>query len=165
MELLQHIIQMIPDGKNLSICFLNNMYTGNQIREGILAVQICRHCRCGIQCYDNVGDTGLTAITENYDGRGELWKVVLSNSLYEYDTQAYIRRSQMYHDLRAGAYIAERLINDSKPFVFEIQFGQIDNFAIAIDGPVSINAIPEPSNVLYLIVGALGIFVARRRIS
>jgi hypothetical protein len=48
-------------------------------------------------------DTGLTAITENYDGRGELWKVV-----------------QMYHDLRAGAYIAERLTNDSSPLLYDM---------------------------------------------
>lgn len=64
-------------------------------------------------------DTGLTAITENYDGRGELWKVVLFNNIYEYNGQAYVRRAQMYHDLRAGAYIAERLINDSAPMLFD----------------------------------------------
>ena len=60
-------------------------------------------------------DTGYTAITENFDGRGELWKVVLFNSIYEYSSKSYVRRTQMYHDLRAGAYIAERLINDSAP--------------------------------------------------
>ena len=65
-------------------------------------------------------DTGLTAITENYDGRGELWKVVLFNNIYEYNGKAYVRRVQMYHDLRAGAYIAERLINDSTPMLFDV---------------------------------------------
>jgi len=65
-------------------------------------------------------DTGLTAITENYDGRGELWKVVLFNNFYEYGGQAYDRRVQMYHDLRAGAYIAERLINDSAPMLYDV---------------------------------------------
>jgi Protein of unknown function (DUF1329) len=64
-------------------------------------------------------DTGLTAITENYDGRGELWKVVLFNSLYEFGGAAYVRRVQMYHDLRAGAYIAERLVNDSAPLLYD----------------------------------------------
>ena len=66
-------------------------------------------------------DTGLTAITENYDGRGEMWKVVLFNNIYEYGGEAYTRRSQMYHDLRAGAYIVERLINDSAPMVYDIE--------------------------------------------
>ena len=65
-------------------------------------------------------DTGLTAITENYDGRGELWKVVLFNNIYEYGGSAYVRRAQMYHDLRAGAYIAERLSNDSAPMLYDI---------------------------------------------
>lgn len=64
-------------------------------------------------------DTGLSAITENYDGRGELWKVVLFNNIYEYHGAAYLRRVQMYHDLRAGAYIAERLINDSEPMLYD----------------------------------------------
>jgi hypothetical protein len=64
-------------------------------------------------------DTGLTAITENYDGRGELWKVVLFNNIYDYGGEAYVRRVQMYHDLRAGAYIAERLINDSAPMLYD----------------------------------------------
>ncbi len=66
-------------------------------------------------------DTGFTAITENYDGRGELWKVVLTNNIYDYGSQAYVRRAQMYHDLRAGAYIAERLINDSAPMLYDVK--------------------------------------------
>ena len=66
-------------------------------------------------------DTGFTAITENYDGRGELWKVVLTNNVYDYGSQAYVRRAQMYHDLRAGAYIAERLINDSAPMLYDVK--------------------------------------------
>ncbi|MDZ7784179.1 MAG: DUF1329 domain-containing protein [Halioglobus sp.] len=64
-------------------------------------------------------DTGLTTITENYDGRGELWKVVLFNNIFDYGTSAYVRRAMMYHDLRAGAYIAERMINDSAPFLYD----------------------------------------------
>jgi len=65
-------------------------------------------------------DTGYAPITENYDGRGELWKVVLTNSIYDYGAQGYERRSQMYHDLRAGAYIAELLINDSAPLLNDV---------------------------------------------
>ncbi len=65
-------------------------------------------------------DTGIASITENYDGRGELWKVVFNNNIYDYHGQAYIRRVQMYHDLIAGAYIAERLVNDSTPLLYDI---------------------------------------------
>jgi hypothetical protein len=28
---------------------------------------------------------------------------------------------EMYHDLRAGAYIAERLINDSAPMLYDVK--------------------------------------------
>jgi hypothetical protein len=66
-------------------------------------------------------DTGLASVTENYDGRGELWKVVLNNNIYEYHGEGYVRRVQMYHDLRAGAYIAERLINDSAPMLYDVE--------------------------------------------
>jgi hypothetical protein len=46
--------------------------------------------------------------------------VVLFNNIYEYNGEAYVRRVQMYHDLRAGAYIAERLINDSSPMLYDV---------------------------------------------
>jgi hypothetical protein len=46
--------------------------------------------------------------------------VVLFNNIYEYNGEAYVRRVQVYHDLRAGAYIAERLINDSTPMFYDV---------------------------------------------
>jgi len=66
-------------------------------------------------------DTGLTALTESYDGHGELWKVSLFNNIYEYGTQSYQRRAEMYHDLRGKSYAAERLINDIRPFLFDVE--------------------------------------------
>jgi hypothetical protein len=59
-------------------------------------------------------DSWNIVMTENYDGRGELWKVVLINSLYEYNAQGYVNRAMMFHELRAGAYITIRLVNDSE---------------------------------------------------
>jgi hypothetical protein len=58
------------------------------------------------------------AITENYDGRGELWKTVLINSIYAYDIEGYEKRSQMFHDLRAGIYNATRMTNWTRPWNF-----------------------------------------------
>ncbi|MEP5763848.1 MAG: DUF1329 domain-containing protein [Halieaceae bacterium] len=58
-------------------------------------------------------DSWNIVMTENYDGRGELWKVVLINSLYEYNTRGYVNRAMMFHELRAGGYIIIRLVNDS----------------------------------------------------
>lgn len=59
-------------------------------------------------------DSWNIVMTENYDGRGELWKVVLINSLYEYNVQGYVNRAMMFHELRAGGYITIRLVNDSE---------------------------------------------------
>ncbi len=60
-------------------------------------------------------DSWNIVMTENYDGRGELWKVVLINSLYEYNVPGYVNRAMMFHELRAGGYIIIRLVNDSEP--------------------------------------------------
>jgi hypothetical protein len=59
-------------------------------------------------------DSWNIVMTENYDGRGELWKVVLINSIYEYNVQGYVNRAMMFHELRAGGYITIRLVNDSE---------------------------------------------------
>ena len=45
---------------------------------------------------------------------------MLFNNIYDYNGEAYVRRAQMYHDLRAGAYIAERMINDSSPLLYDV---------------------------------------------
>lgn len=60
-------------------------------------------------------DSWNIVMTENYDGRGELWKVVLINSIYEYNVEGYVNRAMMFHELRAGGYIVIRLVNDSAP--------------------------------------------------
>lgn len=65
-------------------------------------------------------DSGQVVVTENYDGRGELWKVVLLNTFYEYHSRYTVRRAEVYHDLRAAAYIAMRLVNDGKPFTYNV---------------------------------------------
>lgn len=59
-------------------------------------------------------DSWNIVMTENYDGRGELWKVVLINSIYEYNVQGYVNRAMTFHELRAGGYITIRLINDGE---------------------------------------------------
>ena len=63
-------------------------------------------------------DSWNIVMTENYDGRGELWKVVLINSLYEYNVRGYVSRAMMFHELRAGGYIVIRLVNDSEQMNF-----------------------------------------------
>ena len=65
-------------------------------------------------------DSWNITMTENYDGRDELWKVVLINNIYEYNVQGYVNRAMAFHELRAGAYIIIRLVNDSEPLDYTI---------------------------------------------
>ncbi len=60
-------------------------------------------------------DSWLIAATDAYDGRGELWRVGLQNSLYDFFLKGYIVRSQVNYDLQAGAYVAVRLVNETRP--------------------------------------------------
>jgi hypothetical protein len=63
-------------------------------------------------------DSWNIVMTENYDGRGELWKVVLINSIYEYNVQGYVSRAMTFHELRAGGYITIRLVNAGEQLDF-----------------------------------------------
>lgn len=63
-------------------------------------------------------DSWQILLTDNYDDRGELWRVGIINTLYDYFLEGYISRVQMNHDLRAKAYIATRLVNNTRPTRF-----------------------------------------------
>jgi len=53
--------------------------------------------------------------TESYDGRGDLWRVGLQHTIYDYYLRGYLVRAQVNYDLLAGAYIASRLVNETRP--------------------------------------------------
>lgn len=53
--------------------------------------------------------------TESYDGRGDLWRVSILCSVYDFLLKTYIPRVQMYHDLQRGSFIAQRMVNYVKP--------------------------------------------------
>ncbi len=65
-------------------------------------------------------DSWNIVMTENYDGRGELWKFVLINSIYEFNVKGYVNRAMMFHELRAGGYITIRLVNDGDPLDYMV---------------------------------------------
>ena len=52
-------------------------------------------------------------LVESYDGRGNLWRVGILNTLYDFLLKGYITRTHVYHDLQSGAYIAQRLVNET----------------------------------------------------
>jgi hypothetical protein len=58
-------------------------------------------------------DSWHIVLIDSYDGRGELWKAGILNTLYDYSIRGYVARAQMYHDLRSGAYVANRLVNET----------------------------------------------------
>lgn len=60
-------------------------------------------------------DSWQFALLESYDGNGDLWRVGILNTVYDYHVQGYIARAQMFHDLQSGDYVAMRLVNETKP--------------------------------------------------
>jgi len=49
-----------------------------------------------------------------YDGRGELFRAVMQNSVYHYAIHGYQRRAALYHDLVSGHYLARNVINQQE---------------------------------------------------
>ncbi|CAA0081350.1 putative protein [BD1-7 clade bacterium] len=63
-------------------------------------------------------DSWQIALLESYDGRGDLWRVGILNTLYDYALQGYVARAQTFIDLQSGAYITLRLVNQTAPVNF-----------------------------------------------
>ena len=63
-------------------------------------------------------DTWQIVLVENYDTRGKLWRVGLLNTDYSPQLKRYIPRAQTFIDLQAGAYLTQRLINQTAPESF-----------------------------------------------
>lgn len=58
-------------------------------------------------------DSWHIVLLESYDGRGTLWKVGILNTVYDFALKGYVARAQIYHDLQSGAYVANRLVNET----------------------------------------------------
>lgn len=70
-------------------------------------------------------DSWLIAAYDSYDGRGELWRVGLQNSIYDYFLKGYVARAQFNIDMQASAYVAIRLVNQTGP----------TNYTAKVEGP------------------------------
>ncbi len=57
-------------------------------------------------------DSWNFALSENFDSRGNLWRVGLFTSEYQYDIQCYVKHSNIFHDLPSGHYMARWLTLD-----------------------------------------------------
>lgn len=60
-------------------------------------------------------DTWIAPWGDNYDRRGELWRVSMVNLRYAPDAQSYHRTVSVYHDLEAGSYEVIYLVNEEGP--------------------------------------------------
>ena len=60
-------------------------------------------------------DSWAAALADNYDSRGQFWRTNMQTSIYAYDMQRFHARLGMYHDLIAGSYMVDRLLDEQKP--------------------------------------------------
>lgn len=73
-------------------------------------------------------DSWSPVMSENYDSRGNLWRVGYFLSDYQYDTECYEKHSQVFMDLPSGAYVSnfitiDRMENDhSIPYMDQSDF-------------------------------------------
>lgn len=70
-----------------------------------------RHIYAKRQIYADE-DSWLALWADNYDGRGDLWRVTFVNYFYSQESAAFHRGASIYHDLNAKAYEAGYLVNE-----------------------------------------------------
>jgi len=58
-------------------------------------------------------DSWLALMSDNYDGRGQLWRISLITYFYSQESKSWNRGVSVYHDLTSGAYEASYLVNES----------------------------------------------------
>ncbi|NGY04849.1 DUF1329 domain-containing protein [Solimonas terrae] len=59
-------------------------------------------------------DSWLVSTADNYDGRGQLWRVPLITYHYSQEGHAWHRGVSIYQDLQSGSYEAGYLVNESR---------------------------------------------------
>jgi hypothetical protein len=57
-------------------------------------------------------DSWSPVMSENFDGRGNLWRVGYFLSDYQYDIECYEKHSQVFMDLPSGAYVSNFITID-----------------------------------------------------
>ncbi|NKF22018.1 DUF1329 domain-containing protein [Solimonas sp. C16B3] len=57
-------------------------------------------------------DSWMALMADNYDARGQLWRVTLINYFYSQESKTFHRGVSVYHDLTAKAYEAGYMVNE-----------------------------------------------------
>lgn len=66
-------------------------------------------------------DNWHISLLESYDGRGDIWRVAILNTVYDYYLKSFIPRAQIFHDVQSGAYVAIRLVNETRPTNYSVK--------------------------------------------
>jgi hypothetical protein len=66
-------------------------------------------------------DSWMVAVTDKYDGRGNLWRTAEQHSISLYDQGMYFPTVEVHHDLQSGRYIAMGLRNQKKVFYMPLK--------------------------------------------
>lgn len=70
-------------------------------------------------------------MSENFDGRGNLWRVGYFLSDYEYQIECYDKHSQVFMDLPSGGYVSNFITIDRKQAVHNLPYLDADSFTPA----------------------------------
>ena len=76
-------------------------------------------------------DSWNPVMSENFDGRDNLWRVGFFLSDYAYDAGCYIKHAQVFHDLPSGAYVSNFITIDREEFDYTIPYMDVDQFTPA----------------------------------
>ncbi|MDN6860238.1 DUF1329 domain-containing protein [Pseudomonas sp. CAN2814] len=72
-------------------------------------------------------DSWAIAEVDQYDNRGELWRVGEAHAYFRYDAQVPLNAAEVFYDLQSGRYIASGLINEQrKAYDFSYQASSSD---------------------------------------
>jgi len=63
-------------------------------------------------------DSFICLAADMYDGRGELWRVIVPSLFQMYDVPAPLRRMEAHYDLQARRYNVQYMGNGSGPYKF-----------------------------------------------
>ncbi len=67
-------------------------------------------------------------MSENFDGRDNLWRVGYFLSDYEYQIECHHKHSQVFMDLPSGAYLTDFVTLDRKEADFSIPYMDKEHF-------------------------------------
>lgn len=73
-------------------------------------------------------DSWAATLADNYDARGQLWRTNMQTSVYAFDIQRFHARLGVYHDLIAGSYLVDRLLDGQKPALLNASQFAADEF-------------------------------------